>query len=272
MTDPATGKLVQVLVSEDGSTNVLPFGVKPNMKLQDLGGRVVAVDENAVGNGQTFDKTMTPGETATDQRARQQMAQTERHFQANFNTPQYMQTDAGVVALPKRIGAGPIVGQTVTGPDGQPLTSPLKQIPPAQNGAIIENSKAIQNIDSAIAAIRNNPAAMGGFNYLGDAVRQRTDPSGVPVRAQVANIAGQKFHDLSGAAVSVGEAARLRPFIPSDTDSPQAAIEKLMNLRREYASINDMLSQTYSREQGYRPSPVQPSGPSGFRVIGVEKQ
>jgi hypothetical protein len=62
--------------------------------------------------------------------------------------------------------------------------------------------------------------------------------------------------------VSVGEAQRLRPFIPSDTDSADAAITKLENLRREYATVNSLLQSTYSKEQGYKPSPVRPqSGP-----------
>jgi hypothetical protein len=60
------GKLVNVVVGEDGSTQVLPFGVKPNMKMQDLGGKVVAVDENSLANGQQFGKTMTPGEVAAN--------------------------------------------------------------------------------------------------------------------------------------------------------------------------------------------------------------
>lgn len=60
------GKLVNVLVSEDGTTQTLPFGVKPAMKLQDLGGSVIAVDENEVTPGQKFGKTMTPDATASN--------------------------------------------------------------------------------------------------------------------------------------------------------------------------------------------------------------
>jgi hypothetical protein len=82
MTDPATGKLVQVLVSEDGSTNVLPFGVKPNMKMENLGDRTVAIDENALNNGQTFQRGLSPdsvysgsitmrGQNMADSRARE---------------------------------------------------------------------------------------------------------------------------------------------------------------------------------------------------------
>jgi hypothetical protein len=85
MIDPATGKLAQVLVAEDGSTQVLPFGVKPNIKMQDLGGRVAALDENTLQNGQVFDKTQSPdsvasvnatlrGQNMTDARSRDTIA------------------------------------------------------------------------------------------------------------------------------------------------------------------------------------------------------
>lgn len=84
MRDPNTGQLVNVLVGEDGSTQVVPFGVKPDMTMQDLGGRVVAVDRNSLGNGQAFNKTQTPdsvasnavtmrGQNMTDARAREQI-------------------------------------------------------------------------------------------------------------------------------------------------------------------------------------------------------
>lgn len=238
--------------------------------------------------------------TAAEGNQRAQLAQAERHFQTQQNAPQYMETNAGLVALPKRLAPGQQPqGVVVTGPDGQNLGKPLKDIPPAQNAAIIENTKALQNIDQAMAEITRAtgitlgpdgrptrvqgakptaPDALGAWNYLGDGIRQRTDPHGVPVRAQVANIAGQKFHDISGAAVSVGEAQRLRPFIPSDTDSPETALAKLANLRREYAGVNDMLGQTYSEGNGYKPSPVKarggvvdlssmPGGNGGARVV-----
>lgn len=60
------GKLVNVLVASDGSTQVLPFGVKPNMKTLDLGGTMQAVDENSLTPGATFTKTQTPDSRASN--------------------------------------------------------------------------------------------------------------------------------------------------------------------------------------------------------------
>lgn len=191
-----------------------------------------------------------------------------------------VQTDQGPVFADQRTGKS----TPVLNPDGTPASPKLKDIPAAQNHAFIENGKALDNIDAAMKAIyeatgiRLNengdpvrdpnfkpkaPNALGARNYLGDDIRQRTDPEGVSVRAQVTNIGGQKFHDLSGAAVTASEAPRLKPFIPSSTDGPAAALTKLANLRREYQNVNTMMADTYSREQGYRPSVAARPGKGG---------
>lgn len=183
-----------------------------------------------------------------------------------------VQTDAGPVFADPRTGAA----VPVRNPDGSVAAPKLKDVPPAQNHAFIENAKAIDNIDAAMKAITQStgirldengnpvrdanvkptaPNALGGRNFVGDAIRQRTDPNGVPVRALVANIGSQKFHDLSGAAVTASESPRLTPFIPQATDGPGAALQKLANLRREAQNVNEMLQQTYSRDQGFRGSP-----------------
>lgn len=203
-------------------------------------------------------KTQSPDNAATTSLGYARLNEDKRQFNEGQASPQYLQTEAGLVAVPKKLPQGQTPSATVvTGPNGESLGKPLKDIPPAQNQAIIENSKALQNIDAAIQSIQQNPGALGVKNMAGDTVSQFVDPTGTSVRAQLANVAGQRFHDLSGAAISASEASRLRPFIPAVTDRPEVALEKLQNLKREYQSVNDMLSQTYSKEQGYKPSPVQ---------------
>ena len=68
----------------------------------------------------------------------------------------------------------------------------------------------LTQIDRAMQMVDQHPQAFGMANLAGDAVRQRDiplvgDPEGVDARAIVANIAGQKIHDRSGAAVTIGE-------------------------------------------------------------------
>ena len=194
-----------------------------------------------------------------------------------------VQTDSGPVFADPRTGrAVPVLN-----PDGTPAAPKLKDIPAAQNHAFVENAKALDNINSAMDAIYRatgikldangnpvrdpnakpeDPSALGAKNYLGEGIVQRLDPKGTNVRAQIANIGGQKYHDISGAAVSAGEAARLAPFIPHATDPPGVVLQKLANLKREYQTVNDMLGQTYSRDQGYKPSFA--TRPGGGKAVG----
>lgn len=65
--DPATGQLVNVITFKDGTQRVSEFGVKPDIQILNLGGRDEVVDKNAVRAGQTFTRTMTPGEVASNQ-------------------------------------------------------------------------------------------------------------------------------------------------------------------------------------------------------------
>lgn len=151
----------------------------------------------------------------------------------------------------------------VIGPDGKPLSANTgKDIPANVNKSIIENQQNLAKLDEAIAAVQKNPGALGlkymvpGMETLG----QYTDKEGVPTRASVADIGSMVLHDRSGAAVTVSEMPRLKPFIPSASDSPEAATNKLRRFREQYAQEAELLSQTYSRDQGYKESPLLKGG------------
>lgn len=58
------------------------------------------------------------------------------------------------------------------------------------------------------------------------------------------------IHDRSGAAVTISEFPRLRPFIPNSKDSPAKAAAKLEELEREIRSITDDMA-TYYTAQGF---------------------
>jgi hypothetical protein len=60
MTDPATGRVGNFLVSEDGEVRPLAYGVKPDIELKDTGGDFTAVDKNNVGAGFRLQKTGNP--------------------------------------------------------------------------------------------------------------------------------------------------------------------------------------------------------------------
>jgi hypothetical protein len=64
--DPKTNQLVQVTLNEDGGYQILPFGAKPDISIEDFGGWKGAVDKNATPDGRSWNKTMTPGEVASN--------------------------------------------------------------------------------------------------------------------------------------------------------------------------------------------------------------
>lgn len=157
---------------------------------------------------------------------------------------------AELVQFPNRPGMQP----QFTGLEKPQEVKNLKPFPVAQASAVSGNATAIAKIDKAIAEVENAPDdSFGAMNYVGNAVRQRTDPAGNKARSSVAAVGSQKFHDLSGAAVSATEASRLTPYIPQTTDTKENILQKLRNMKAEYQSVNDQLLATYSEEQGYKP-------------------
>lgn len=116
------------------------------------------------------------------------------------------------------------------------------------------NTGTLKKIDDAIKAVNEAPEdSFGVANYLGDPIRQRTDKVGVDARAKVSGIGSQKFHDLSGANVTVSEAPRLQPYIPSSTDTKENILKKLENLKNEYSYTNNLIENTYGPDTGFKP-------------------
>lgn len=266
------GQPVNVITYKTGEQEVSRFGATPKVHWADTGNAITPVDEHTMQPLGSMRKTQTPDSVAS-------LAQSERHFQTNQNAPQYMETNEGLVALPKRVAPGQApVGTPVQGANGEPLGKPLRPIPPAVNGAIIQNSQSLKQIDRALTLLEGkdigNPDAGGqrgdvnatGFKgFLPQTVLNRVDPKGVDARAEVADIGSLKIHDRSGAAVTISEAPRLMPFIPQATDNAATVQKKLRRLRTEIANEANALQSTYSREQGYQPSPVKAGG-SGVTV------
>jgi hypothetical protein len=124
---------------------------------------------------------------------------------------------------------------------GLEIPGPNTRTPAAIQKAIAENTTQMSVIDEAMKALDAHPDAVGlkrGMADLpliggaGDAVNQRRDPGGVEARALISNISSLVIKDRSGAAVSVSESGRLRPFIPSVGDTPATIRIKLAKLRQ----------------------------------------
>ena len=171
----------------------------------------------------------------------------------------------GTVHFYNRFGAElrsqPNAGKTA--PDS--LAGPEKRMPAHILETVAKNNAAVANIDNSIKQVQANPSSFGVQNYLPDAITQRTDPKGVTARATVANIGSLKIHDRSGAAVTVGETPRLRPFIPATNDDDVTVVKKLKELRREMLVMDQEYKKTLS-EQGYRTSAPAGAAPAATRT------
>lgn len=182
------------------------------------------------------------------------------------------------------------------GPDGQITAlggqskAQLKPIPQPAVKIIVEDRGTLRQIDHAIAMLGGDPDlgikaddhahadAIGwGTGTLGDWYTNNIgDPAGVETRAAIGKIAGQIIHDVSGAAVTLSEEPRFRPYVPSLKDNAATALKKLRNLRQLAASSLDDYQSQYSEDQGYRPfggaggKPAVPApAPSGFKILSV---
>lgn len=107
----------------------------------------------------------------------------------------------------------------------------------AQQKAYDDSDVLLGHIDNALEAVKRNPDAIGKKTIIPDIALGHIDPEGVQTRAAVAGLAAEKVHQLSGAAVSPAEFARLRPYLPASGDSAQTATNKLNNLRGEVERI-----------------------------------
>ena len=250
------GELRNYQVSEDGSPpRDMGLGVKPDMVELNLGDRKEYADKNKIRPGQSYRMSMTPDQAADNANASANRAQTERHFTIRENRElsaprgQIIQTDQGPMLADPRTGQA----RPMTGADGNPLGPKARPIPTQIQKAYVENASSLRKVDAALAAVTSYPAGLGVSNYLGDAIRQRSDPKGVNVRALVADIGSQKIHDRSGAAVTAAETPRLKPFIPASTDDPATVAKKLTMFKAEYQAMQTEMEELYSADMGYRP-------------------
>lgn len=120
----ATGKPILVQQFKDGKLQTMAgFGPKREVVLQNLGGQTVAVNKSALRGGETFQQTMTPGETAANQVALGNLAVARGGLglrQQEFARGAFdrVETADGLMFVPKTPGGQ---AMQIMGPSGQPL-------------------------------------------------------------------------------------------------------------------------------------------------------
>jgi hypothetical protein len=118
-------------------------------------------------------------------------------------------------------------------PDGTPRPNggALQSIPATAATGVQGNIATLKKIRNARTSLVGNGDSIGPVKgRLPQFVTQYTDPAGIDTRAAIGNVGAYQIHDLSGAAVTMSEAPRFAPFIPSATDTPEAAEKKLAQL------------------------------------------
>lgn len=152
----------------------------------------------------------------------------------------------------------------------------LKPVPPTINTAMTQNQVVLNKIARAEDLLTKTPEATGMFKgMMPDVILNRTDKEGTATRAALAELAATKVHDLSGAAVSVGEFGRLKPFLPQPTDNVDTLRTKLAGMKAEVEDIVNATNQIYSEEQGYKPIPSlapKPAAPTDAPPVNALKE
>jgi hypothetical protein len=135
----------------------------------------------------------------------------------------------------------------------------IKSIPEPINSAVLQNHQSLNKLDDALDLLEANKDAIGLKGNLGQTVLNKLDPKGIDTRAAIADIGSIVLHDRSGAAVTAAESPRLLPFIPTPSDTYEAAKSKLTRMRKYAAEEQDALKATYGKEQGYKDFPNLPA-------------
>lgn len=119
-----------------------------------------------------------------------------------------------------------------------------------------ENLRRAERASSLLAGetvggMKGDPNATGLKGYTPDFILQRTDPSGNPTRAAIADLGSLIIHQRSGAAVTASEYPRLAPFIPKASDAPEVARQKVKRFLQEYKlHLLEMIE--FHQEGGYK--------------------
>jgi len=245
-------------------------------KFQDTGGSIGVLDPYTASLDGTIGKTMTPGEVASNQVALGQLgvargnlgvAQERLAFDKAGGADggvQYMNTPAGIVAVPKKPGMGAApAGQYVIGPDGMPLGGDPQTGPQAR---VRDARDALTIISEAEKLL---PKATGSYLGVGaDMLAQGFGAStqGAQAAAQLKVLSGSlvsKMPKMSGPQ-SDKDVAMYREMAGQIGDATlpvstrMAALKTLRGLQEKYAGIQPPAPQEPAKQS----APTQSNAPT----------
>lgn len=176
------------------------------------------------------------------------------------------------LAAQTRAPAAPEPLEAIVGQDGKPVyvnraqavgKTPFysssvekpKSVPPSEIGKMEQNFVSIKKLDQTLNQLEKNPDSIGLKFGASQKLNDRLDPKGIDLRAGIADIGSLVLHDRSGAAITASESPRLMPFIPTVTDTAEAAKKKLQRFKQEYMNVLNEQNLDYSPDYGWsRPS------------------
>lgn len=238
------GKVMYAPYFEDGRHGApVPLEVARKLEFRNLNDRDAGVDPYTGKEMTSYKKGQSPDSIASNALGWARLSQDK----AALDTPQYMDTSEGVVALPKKLAPGQLPTATpVMGANGQPVEK-KQNVPQYVVEGVSGNAKALASIDAAIASLKTKEGkdAVGYKGYLPNGLLNRMDPEGVTTRANISDVGSLVLHDRSGAAVTAAESPRLMPFIPLSTDDNETALKKLTRMRQLTQAETDNLTFAY---------------------------
>jgi hypothetical protein len=177
-------------------------------------------------------------------------------------------TDAGVFAVPNR---GNTAARQVVTSDGRPLPGKMPESIRKELDSLDAQSAAIR---SAIDAARKTPTAFSmprGLATMGGAITEslagRADSDEErKARSFVFNNASKIINERAGAAQTPAELARLRSFLPAETDTSEQIISKL-EAYDEYARVQrEAIASPVGSRPLANPRPEAPAAPPAAAV------
>ena len=232
----ATGKPILVQQFKDGRLQTAAgFGPKREVVLQNLGGQTVAVNKSALRGGETFQQTMTPGETAANRVALGNLGVAQAGLglrQQEFNRGAFDRVDTadGLMYIPKMPGGAVM---PITGPSGQPLKGAGGAPTEGQSNA----AGFAQRMELAEGIINQLPAGSqpGAGTRIAEAVpfvggalaRSGQSPATQQYDQAAQDWIRAKLRKESGAAIGADEMKQeYATYFPQVNDTPEKIAQK----------------------------------------------
>ena len=287
----ADGTPIMVQQFESGKINTLEgYGPKREVILQNLGGKVVAIDKSTLRGGEQMAITLTPAEEqrlAMDadrlgmdkERLKIEMSnlkiaqQRLGLSQAEFNRGQYdrMENEDGVFYVPKVPGLPAI---PVAGPGGVALKG---KAPPKPTEVESNAAGFAQQMENATRVINTLPAGAqpgvgsgiaGSIPFIGEAAKRGVQPAATQQYEQAAQAwIRAKLRKESGAAIGVDEMNQeYRTYFPQIGDTSDVIAQK--------ANARAIATEAMKRSAGrfYTPPPETPKPAAGGIAEGTESK